>query len=394
MKVIFKKLLVLGVALFLSLGAYSQRKGKSSYKTLSFPLSEKHWIPKSDNVQFVDYKSTKAVKSSNDESFEILLKDQEFSIGTIEFDVELKGMGFPGINFHLDEETGNSEVFYLRYFGRLSPLSRTTMQYAVFIDGINLWDLTDEYQAGAALTENEWNHIKLVISENQMKVYVNNMERAALLVPALEGLTKTGKISLNGDVIYANFKMTPNATEDVPHGVGYDYTYNDPNFLRNWEVQEPIAFAMGKDPMKQIEADLGTTIDPAYYDASKSWSPVSAKYRGMVNLTEKFGATEIGTRRLTWLRTTVTSAREQEKMLRMGFSDEVWVFINGEPLHQNKNYYGSPGMKEPRGRATLENTKFEVPLKEGENEILIGLSNYFFGWGLTARWNDTAGLSY
>ena len=61
MKVIFKKLLVVGVALFLSLGAYSQRKGKSSYKTLSFPLSEKHWIPKSDNVQFVDYKSIKAV---------------------------------------------------------------------------------------------------------------------------------------------------------------------------------------------------------------------------------------------------------------------------------------------------------------------------------------------
>ncbi len=114
----------------------------------------------------------------------------------------------------------------------------------------------------------------------------------------------------------------------------------------------------------------------------------------MVNLTEKFGETATGERRLTWLRTTVRSKTDQEKLLRMGFSDEVWVFINGQPLHQNKNYYGSPGMKEPRGRCTLDNTAFTVPLKEGENEILIGLSNYFFGWGLITRWENTGGLEY
>ncbi len=389
-----EKLFAIGIALLFSMGTYGQRKGKSSSKALSFPMTEKHWIPKNDNVQFMDYKSTKAVRSSNDNPFEILLKDMEFSTGTIEYDVELKGRGFPGINFHLDETTGNSEVYYLRYFGQLSPLSRTTMQYAAFMDGVNLWDLTDEYQAAAALTENTWNHIKLVISENQMKVYVNNMDRAALQVPVLEGLTKTGKISLNGNVIYANFKITPNETEDVAQGIGYDPTYNDPNYLRKWEVQEPIDFATGKDPMQQISTSPGVVIDKAYFDTSNSWKGIKAKHRGMVNLTERFGATETGKRRLTWLRTTFTSDREQEKLLRMGFSDEVWVFINGQPLHQNKNYYGSPGMKEPRGRCTLDNTKFKVPLKEGENEILIGLSNYFFGWGLIARWDDTAGLQY
>lgn len=389
-----KKLFILGMALLFAMGTYGQRKGKSGSKSLSFPLTEKHWIPKSDNVEFVDYKSTRAVRSSNDNSFEIVLKDMEFSTGTIEYDVELKGRGFPGVNFHLDEATGNSEVYYLRYFGQLNPLSRTTMQYAAFMDGVNLWDLTDEYQAGAAIVENAWNHIKLVISENQMKVYVNNMDRAALKVPVLEGLTKTGKISLNGNVIYANFKITPNETEDVAQGIGYDPAYNDPNYLRNWQVQEPIEFTTGKDPMKQINTNPGVIIDPAYFDSSKNWIAVTAKHRGMVNLTERFGATETGKRRLTWLRTTFTSERAQEKLLRMGFSDEVWVFINGQPLHQNKNYYGSPGMKEPRGRCTLDNTKFKVPLKEGKNEILIGLSNYFFGWGLTARWDDTSGLSY
>lgn len=357
-------------------------------------MTSEHWIPKTDNVEFMTYKSTKAVKSSNDDDFEIVLKDMDFSVGTIEFDVELKGRGFPGIHFHLDEGTGNSEFFYLRYFGALNPFSRTTLQYAAFMDGVNLWDITDEYQAGAALTEGRWNHIKLVISENQMEAYVNDMERAALKVPVLEGLTKTGKISLNGDVIYANFKVIPNEIEDMAHGIGYDPTYNDPNYLRNWEVQEPIAFATGKDIMKQNDNAPFAIIDPTYFNSTKKWSTVTAKHRGIINLTEVFGATEEGQRRLTWLKTKITSDSDQQKLIKMGFSDEVWVFINGQPVHQNKNYYGSPGMKAPRGRCTIENTSFTLPLQQGENEILVGVSNYFFGWGIVARVDDTSGLQF
>ena len=388
---IAKTLLGTFMVVFLSspLNGQSKRTKKQDY-----PFTEKHWITSSDNVQFFDYKSTKAVRSSNDESFELVLKDVDFSVGTIEFDVELKGMGFPGIIFHMNEETNNAETYYLRYFGKLDPFSRFTMQYAAVIDGINLWDLTDQYQAAASLTENEWNHIKMVISEHQMKVYVNDMSRAALHVPVLEGLHKSGKISLNGNVIYSNFSITPNETENLANTIGFDPTYNDPNYIRTWQVQEPIEFATGKDPMRQIISNPGVVIDEAFFTPSKSWRTVEAKHRAMVNLTKEFGGTEMEKRRLTWLKTTVTSEKDQEKWLNMGFSDEVWVFINGQPLHQNKNYYGSPGMKEPRGRCTIDNTAFSVPLKQGENEILIGLSNYFYGWGLIARWEETSGLSY
>jgi hypothetical protein len=114
----------------------------------------------------------------------------------------------------------------------------------------------------------------------------------------------------------------------------------------------------------------------------------------LVNLTRQFGATERGQRRLAWVKTTISSETDQEKRIDMGFSDEVWVFINGQPLHIDKNYYGSPSMKEPRGRCTIENTSFMLPLKKGENEVLIGISNYFFGWGMIARLADTDGLQF
>ena len=86
MNMIAKTLLGTFMVVFLSspLNGQSKRTKKQDY-----PFTEKHWITSSDNVQFFDYKSTKAVRSSNDESFELVLKDVDFSVGTIEFDVEL-----------------------------------------------------------------------------------------------------------------------------------------------------------------------------------------------------------------------------------------------------------------------------------------------------------------
>ena len=392
MNITFKKLLLVNTSLLLCLAAMAQKNNK--LRTFSFPLMEKNWTAKTSNVEFFEHRGTDAVRSTDGNSLDISLNDFNFIAGTIEYDVELKGRGFPGIRFRADESGLNSETFYLRYFGNLSRLSRNTMQYAAVIDGINLWDITDDYQAGAALVENAWNHIKLVISENQMKVYVNDMDKVALRVPVLEGINKSGSITLNGDVIYANMEITPNAIEDLPNVIGFDPTQNDPNYLRNWQVLEPIDFPTGTDIMEQINTSPGVKINTKYYNTNASWSPIVAEHRAMVNLTQAFGGTEQDSRRLTWIKTTVSSDQAQEKLMKLGFSDEIWLFINGQPLYQDKNYYGSPGMKEPKGRCTLDNASIEIPLQEGENEILIGIANYFFGWGFIARWEDTNGLSY
>jgi hypothetical protein len=79
--------------------------------------------------------------------------------------------------------------------------------------------------------------------------------------------------------------------------------------------------------------------------------------------------------------------------LDLGFSDEVWVFINHRYLYVDKNYYGAPIMKQPDGRCTIENTSFDVPLTEGENELLIAVGNFFYGWGIVARLRELTDLS-
>ncbi len=370
---------------------HGQKKQQKENKVIEFPMNEEHWDAVTDNVEFLNYKSVPAVQSANENDIGIMLKDFEFTDGTIEFDVEFKGSGFPGIDFRVDKDTLNSEKFYIRYFGTPDNLRRTTLQYAAVLDGVNMWDVTDEYQAAATIYEEKWNHIKLVIHGRQVKVYVNDTQHAALHVSALEGITKSGGISLTGNVIYANFIVRPNVTEGLPSEEGYDPTYNDSRYLRNWSVTEPFDFPFGRDV---ISPSSGSAIDTVLFDSTAIWKPLKAERRALVNLTKLFGATERGERKLAWVKTTISSETDQEKRVDMGFSDEVWVFINGQPLHIDKNYYGSPSMKEPRGRCTIENTSFKLPLQKGENEILVGVSNYFFGWGIITRLNDTEGLKF
>ena len=392
MNITSKTSMAFAAALCLTLFSYGQRKSKSQTKTMDFPMTETHWAKLSENAEFISYKGTQSVQSSDDKAYAIWTKDFEFTDGTIEYDVELKGQGFPSIYYRMSPDTVNYETFYIRYFGTPDPKLRFATQYTAVVDGVNLWDMTDDYQAAVNLTKTGWNHVKLVVHGKQMRVYVNDMDRPALWVPAMEGTTDKGRIGFVGNVIFANVTVTPNATEDLPAMAGYDQTYNDPRYLREWQVTEPVDYPFGKDLLEGIPVNPGVQIDSTFLDKNANWKTVWADRRALVNLTKALGGTKNGERRLTWLKTTIKAEKDMEKLLRLGFSDEVWVFINGKPLYQDRNFYGSPGMKFPKGRTSIENSAFTLPLQEGDNELLIGLSNYFYGWGIIARMEDTDGV--
>jgi hypothetical protein len=115
----------------------------------------------------------------------------------------------------------------------------------------------------------------------------------------------------------------------------------------------------------------------------------------MVNLSTLFGTAPKGQeRRLCWLKTTIHADSTQDRMLSLGFSDEVWVLINGQFLYADKNCFATPNQKDPKGRATIENTQFKLPLKKGDNELIIGLANYLYGWALVARLDINDGIRY
>ena len=221
------------------------------------------------------------------------------------------------------------------------------------------------------------------------------MQRPALLVPELESGRTSGGISLSGNVVFANLTIDSSATEGLDPHAGFDATINDTRYLRKWQCSAPVYLAVGREPIIKVPSFFMPSVHPDIPDSNTHWQPVQAGARAMVNLTRLFGAAPQGQeRRLCWLKTAIHADSTQDRLLSLGFSDEVWVLINGQLLYVDKNCFATPNQKEPLGRATIENTSFKLPLKKGDNELLIGLANYFYGWGLVARLDANEGLTY
>ncbi len=386
----FKKfVLTLLILHFIALAAVAQKKKAAAQET-TIPMEPAYWQYDSTGIEFIMNRNVKAIHLKGPSP--LVLKNGQFSNGTIEYDVEIV-RGFPGITFRESGDRKNSDQFYLRYFGTTSPESRTTLQYAAVIDGMSMWDLTDEYQAGATLNIPGWNHVKLIISGKQMKAFVNDMTHPALIVPALEGnLEKGGLAFSGGEVTIANLVIKPDVVENLDPAPGYISTYNDTRYLRSWQVSNASDFAFGKEIVPPFQFLSKTSTGPGLPDSSTRWTPIMAEARGNINLTRILGHTDFSKRRFTWLKTTIESDSAQERLLYLGFSDEVCLFLNGDFLYSDKNYFGTPGQKFPRGRCTIENTTIKLPLHKGKNEMLIGLANYFYGWGIVARLDDTDGI--
>jgi hypothetical protein len=388
-----KKLLIIPLFIMISCHLFAQKgKPKKEGAEIKVSMEPAYWQFDSATTEFVTYKNVKAVRGKEGKGYQIFLKDQLFADGTIEFDVELSGMGFPGINFRMSPDNKDGENFYIRSFGPVRPELRSTLQYAALIDGMSIWDLSDEYQSGAEVYQNKWNHVKLVVSGKQMKAYVNDMTRPALVVPELEGHTESGGISLTGNVIYSSLVIKPGATEGLSPEPGYISTYNDTRYLRSWQVSPAQDFPFGKEVVMPLPSMYGTLNASEVPDSSTKWAPLRAETRAVVNLSRIYGHKANDARRLAWLKTNIESDNDQERILSLGFSDEVWVFLNGQILYVDKNYFGTPQQKLSNARCVIENTSIKLPLRKGSNELLIGLANYFYGWGIVARLDDTKGI--
>ncbi len=238
------------------------------------------------------------------------------------------------------------------------------------------------YQGNASFRQDTWNHIRIFITGRQMLIYVNTDGPPTLTIPRLEGNTTHGAFAFEGEETVAHLVISPapaahGGIPGVPEG--FDPTDNDPRYLRHWQVTQPDTIPAG--------IDFGKNLMPG---KQATWSAIQAERRGLVNLTRLYGGA--APRRIVWLKTTLRATREWNYKIRLGFTNDVWVFLNGQYLYADKNYYDEPSMKTPRARVSLDNCSFNLPLKAGDNELLIGVANDFFGWGIIARLDDTDGV--
>ena len=342
------------------------------------PFTPDRWTL-SEGIAVVEHRGVQAIEIPRLPTRpDAVLKGPAFTNGTIEVDVEgSTGLG-PAIGFHRRDRTTH-ELFYLRP----NPDCATRpdcVQYAPVTKGVLLWDLFPGWQAPARYVAGQWNHVKLVVSGRRLRVYING-GAPALDVTRLAGDAHDGAISLQGIGFMANVKVTPGAVEGLDPRPGPDPTATDARYVRNWMVSGVSALPEDTKP------DVA-----AVPSAKTAWTPLPAETGGLVNISRRYGLPE--GRSLVWLRTTIRAAARSEKRAAIGWNDEVWVFVNGKPVYADVNEYLKPERrKTPDGRLSLENGAFTLPLDAGDNDVVVGVANAFFGWGLMLRLDDPSGVT-
>lgn len=377
MKTLFSKHALTGMALcvcFLSALPIAQ-----AAEPIAISMTADHWQTK-ENAEFLRelgfYHGLLRLNSG-----EAVLKDVTFSDGTIEFDVNTVGRGMPAIAFRQQDEN-NFELLYLRP-DPACPAFSACIQYAPQTHGVLLWDLFPQYQTRAPLRENGWNHIKMVISGRRMKVFVNDATSPTLEVGRLEGDSLKGGLRLQGPATFANMVITPDAVEGLSPEPAKDPLEGDRGLVRNWRLSTFSALPNGKDPMYNEM--------PA---ASQEWKTISTERNGLVNLSRVYGRPlPEPNRALAWVKATITSDKKQTKRVEIGWTRELWVFVNGKLVYADKNLFEVEGARKfPDGRCSLENGSFPLPLEAGDNEVAVAIANEFFGWGLMLRLADPEGV--
>jgi hypothetical protein len=311
-----------------------------------------------------------------------MAKGMTLGNGTVEFDVQPLAMG-AGLAFRWrDEHT--FESFYIRPNGRCAT-NQSCLQYAPQTHNTLLWDLFPQYQAPASIRDGEWNHIKIVLSGKRMNVYVNHEASPSLKVGRLEGDAAEGGLALTGAGYFANFVVTPGATEGLLPDPEPDPTRPDAHFVRNWQLSP--------------SSELPGESSPAFEEMpgpSASWRPVTAEMGGLINVTRQYGL-PLGypRRNLAWMRTTITSDKAQSIHTAIGWVREIWIFVNGKLVYSDKNLFmPATARKPPEGRCALTNGSFDLPLNAGANEVAIAVASNYYGWAVILRPDDVTGLRF
>ena len=316
------------------------------------------------------------------------MKGEQFDNGTIEFDMKPIGEDMPGIRFH-QKDGDTADMLYVRVSPDC-PASQDCLQYVPITKGRVLWDVYPQYQAAAPFRENEWNHIRLVISGKRMNVFVNGRTQPSLRVTHLEGDASTGTIAFEGPAYYANLTLSPGATDGLDPKPAPDLAAGDRRYLVHWQGTDPVS--------------LGTMDHPSLSNllaSASSWSAVTADYGGLINLSRFHAPTPKNQpRQVIWLRTTVQSEREQVRHVSVGWLREIWVFADGKPVFSGKNLYNvKGGRKAPDGRLSLGNDSFDLSLHKGANEIVVAIDGNTpdmrgrYGWGFIMRMDKAEGIT-
>lgn len=319
--------------------------------------------------QPVEYLGQKALRGS------AVLKDTEFGNGIIEFDVAFEGSRtFAGVMFHMQSLT-DYEDFYLRPHKTGFP---DALQYTPVFNGLAGWQLYNGagYTALASVPHKQWIHVRLEIKGTQARVFLDDGKKPALVISDLKHGAAKGGLGLkgpaNGLAHFANFSFTEDDSLEFPPPPDIS---PPPGIITQWEISQPYK-------LTQINREL--PLEEQSMD-KREWRSVETESTGLLNIARFIP--HIGQEPdCIMIRKNIHSEREETRKFVFGYSDEISVYFNGKILFRGKAQFRLRDAHF-QGVVGLHDAVF-LPLKKGDNELILMVTETFGGWGIMGQLLD------
>lgn len=304
----------------------------------------------------------------------------DFTDGTIEFDVApMDRCDFVALVFRR-ASLANHENLYLRVRQSAKFMA---LQYAPRTNGSATWQLYPEFNVPVTWPRNAWTRVRVGVRGSRLDVFVGDGPAPVLSVPRLRLDVPSGGIAVWARVndapdewaaAVANLRVVP-----TPPSPPEQAPPPPSGYLARWQIAGPVPAPPG--PVRRLP-DAG------------AWTEASADEAGLVNLNRHLTP---GRGRFTVLaRTTISSPADRRVRAGIGYSDDVTVFVNGEPVFSGVNGWQSRAPE----YASFVDARHEsvwLPLRAGPNELVLAVTDdQLFGWGFAVRLEpeDASALSF
>ncbi len=320
-----------------------------------------------------------------------VLKDFEMRDAVIDVDVATPAnRGFFGIQFRVANDGANAEWVYLRQHRSGLP---DAMQYTPVLNTGANWQIYNGpgFTGAVDIPKDVWFHLRLEVVGAQAKLYVKDMDKPALVINDLKSGVQKGEVALyvlTGATYFSNFEIR--TTPDAPWE--RHLPPMPPSTLTKWSIS-PSYDALTRNLESPLPAAEHDAIHWQDVEVEPPGFVVLYRYRDAPHLNVTF-ATDFSKRmepqpgtKVLYARTTIESDRDQVKKLYIGYSDEVSVFLNGQILFRGRSAqnFRDPGFL---GIVNSENDAVYLPLKKGNNELMLAVSELGGGWGFICRLAD------
>lgn len=382
------KLLTLSAIVFLSsilTAAYGQKP---------IPFSDKRWKIEAEGQMIEYYKGYECLYLKQGRA---TLPDVQFLNGIIEFDICLtKQVSFSGFFFRQTDPNDYEELYFRAHLSgypdayQYTPVFNGDPAWQLYhdqFDGVNdgyiHWkptkDVLNGYNNVLDFPYDSWAHVRMLVKNDKAELYFNNNPEPVAVINKLLQAQKAGAVGVTSSLSamrFANFSYTQ--TDDVVLKKTQPALNNIPaNSVMQWQVSNSFKEDVLKN-MNRLDVSFANKL---------TWKKLAIENGGFANLARLSPVADSNT---VLAKIIVTSEKEQVKKLDIGYSDRVKVFCNGQVIYSGDNSFRT---RDYRFLGTIGYFDAAyLPLKKGENTIILAVSETFGGWGVMGKWENMEGI--